>query len=199
MKEITAIHAFLAKPTCQQWVNNALNNIGILLVDHAHCEKKAASTALGLIYRYPDKPLLLQKMSRLAREELRHFEQVIAILVKRNIPFEPLEASHYVKGMREQARDKEPYRLIDSLIIGAFIEARSCERFARLSPHLDKDLSEFYARLLASEARHFQEYLELARFYSIEPLDERIVFFAKIEAELITQADTLFRFHSGPI
>ncbi len=199
MQESLEINKFLAQPTCLQWVNNALNNINILLVDHAHCEKKAASSALALIYRYYDKPLLLQKMSRLAREELRHFEQVLAILTQRHISFEPLESSNYVKGMREHARHKEPYRLVDHLIMGAFIEARSCERFACLYPYLDTELSQFYCRLLTSEARHFQEYLELATLYSPDPLDERIAFFAKIEAELITRPDILFRFHSGPI
>ena len=199
MEELVQIKRFLYKPTCQQWIDNALNNKHILLVDHAHCEKKAASSALALIYRYPDKPELLQKMSKLAREELRHFEQVITILTQRQIPFEPLEASGYVKGLREQARDKEPHRLVDTLIIGAFIEARSCERFACLYPRLEPELSQFYYRLLASEARHFQDYLALAARYSPEPLTDRIAFFAELESELITKPDTLFRFHSGPI
>lgn len=199
MKDLEEIQAFLHVASCERWLANALNNRDILLVDHAHCEKKAASNALGLIYRYPDKPELLQKMSRLAREELRHFEQVIALLVKRQIAFEPLEASGYVKGLREKARDKEPYRLVDNLIIGAFIEARSCERFACLYSHLDEELGQFYYRLLASEARHFQDYLKLASLYSTEPIDGRIAFFGKIEAALITKPDTLFRFHSGPL
>jgi tRNA 2-(methylsulfanyl)-N6-isopentenyladenosine37 hydroxylase len=189
--------AFLACPTPDAWIDQALAHPEELLIDHANCEKKAASTALNLMFRYIDKPELLQKMSRLAREELRHFEQVTALMSKRGIAYRGLSASHYAQRLRAHVRTTEPGRLIDTLIVGAFIEARSCERFARLAPHLDAELSDFYRSLLKSEARHYQDYLKLARQYSSEPLEERIAFFAEVEANAVCEPDPVFRFHSG--
>lgn len=199
MKALDEIRQFLASETGSDWVDNALNNIDLLLIDHAHCEKKAASSALNLIYRYSEKPALLHKMSRLAREELRHFEQVLAILAERGTAFYALEASSYAKQLRQPVRQPEPYRLVDQLIIGAFIEARSCERFACLYPHLDEKLGQFYFRLLRSEARHFKDYLRLAEQYSPEPIEKRVAFFAELEASIIAEPDSEFRFHSGPV
>jgi tRNA-(ms[2]io[6]A)-hydroxylase len=191
--------AFLSCPTPDAWLRNALDAPELLLIDHANCEKKAASTALTLLYRYVDKPELLQRMSRLAREELRHFEQVLAIMTARGIDYVQTPAARYAGGLHKHARQHEPYKLIDTLIIGAFIEARSCERFARLAPLLDAELQKFYLGLLASESRHFQHYLQLAERYAPEPIDERIAFFAERERELIEAPDTEFRFHSGPL
>ena len=171
-----------------------------MLIDHANCEKKAASTALNLIYRYTDNFELLNKMSRLAREEMRHFEQVIAIMKRRNIEYLHISASRYAAGMREQARANDPGKLVDMLVIGAFIEARSCERFARLAPYLDDELEEFYTSLLKSEGRHYQDYLKLAQKAAGDAgIDDRVAVFAESEQRLIEQPDTEFRFHSGPV
>jgi len=189
--------SFLRHPTPKAWINTALEHVPLLLIDHAHCEKKAASSALSLIYRYPDKPDLLQKMSRLAREELRHFERVIQILQKRNIDFVTISASRYPSGLRQHVRQNEPEKLIDNLIVGAFIEARSCERFAAIADYLDEEIATFYKRLLASESRHFKDYLQLAEKYSDKPIDDRVEFFAEVESELIITPDEQFRFHSG--
>jgi tRNA-(ms[2]io[6]A)-hydroxylase len=176
-----------------------LQNQDILLIDHANCEKKAASTALNLMYRYVDKPDLLMSMSKLAREELRHFEQVMGIMAKRGVDYVQIGSARYAGGLRETMRTSEPGKLIDVLIIGAFIEARSCERFARLVPLLDADLAGFYQSLLRSESRHFKDYLNLARQYAgDENIDARVAEFAAIEADLVTAVDTEFRFHSGP-
>lgn len=191
--------AFLRRATPDAWVQQALQHPEELLIDHANCEKKAASTALNLMFRYIDKPDLLQKMSRLAREELRHFEQVIALMGKRGIAYRGLSASHYAQRLRQHVRTVEPGRLVDTLIVGAFIEARSCERFAKLAPHLDAELGEFYGSLLKSEARHYQDYLKLARDYADESIDERVAFFAEVESQAIIENDTEFRFHSGAI
>ena len=191
--------AFLWRATPDAWVRQALAHPEELLIDHANCEKKAASTALNLMFRYIDKPELLQKMSRLAREELRHFEQVIALMSKRGVAYRGLSASHYAQRLREHVRTVEPGRLVDTLIVGAFIEARSCERFAKLALHLDAELGDFYRSLLKSEARHYQDYLKLARDYADEPIDERIAFFAAIEAQAIIEDDAEFRFHSGAV
>ena len=195
---------FLACATPQAWLESALDNQSILLIDHANCEKKAASTALNLMYRYVDKPDLLQRMSKLAREELRHFEQALTIMQKRNIDYIQLSSARYAGGLREFMRTSEPGKLIDVLIVGAFIEARSCERFDRLAPLLDEELADFYTSLLRSESRHFMDYLKLARQYAKEAgvelsdVDTRIAFFAEKEAELIQTPDSEFRFHSGP-
>lgn len=169
-----------------------------LLIDHANCEKKAAGTALNLMFRYVDKVDLLGKMSRLAREELRHFEQVLAIMKKRGIAYRHLSSARYADGLRKGARSSDPGKLVDILICGALIEARSCERFARIAPHLDAELAKFYTSLLKSESRHFKDYLTLAQRYSAEPIDGRVAFFRQREQELIESPDEVFRFHSGP-
>lgn len=197
LPDLEPIQQFLQCPTPNQWLEVALANQDILLIDHCNCEKKAASTALSLIFKYSEHPDLLMKMSKLAREELRHFEQVLKILGKREIPYAPLSASRYAQGMLKHVRTHEPASLIDKLIIGAYIEARSCERFAAIAPHLDDELAQFYRGLLASEARHFQDYLKLAKAISKEDIEERVAFFGVVEAELIETPDEQFRFHSG--
>lgn len=197
MKALDDIHAFLACPTPQAWINRALQEQTTLLIDHANCEKKAASTALNLIYRYISYGKLLNKMSRLAREELRHFEQVIAIMEQRGIAYSYVSPSRYASGLRDHMRKADPDKLIDTLIVGAFIEARSCERFAALAPGLDDELSAFYSSLLKSEARHYKDYLTLAREFSEQPIEDRIALFRAEEARLIESADDEFRFHSG--
>ena len=194
------IREFLSTPTPEEWVREASGRIPELLHDHANCELKAASTALGFIYRYPERSALADRMSRLAREELRHFEQVRKLLAERDIPFENVSASRYAGSLREAVRSKEPGRLCDMLIVGALIEARSCERFAVLIPHLPSDLATFYGGLLASEARHFEHYLAFARNAwpaSDRDFEARVDALKVIESALITSADSQFRFHSG--
>jgi len=193
------IHDFLPCRTPSRWIENALANQDLMLIDHAHCEKKAASTALSLMYRYVDNTDLLNKMSRLAREELRHFEQVLAIMKKRGVTYTHLSPARYAAGLREAVRTEDPGRLVDVLIVGAIIEARSCERFAALAPHLDERLAEFYNSLLKSEARHYQDYLKLAVQANGGPVDERVADFMAIEQKLIEEPDSEFRFHSGPL
>ncbi len=197
MTDLTPIHDFLPCATPRAWVDWALANPELLLIDHAHCEKKAASTAVNLMFRYVDKPELLDALSRLAREELLHFEQVLAIVRARGVELRHLEPSRYAAGLRAVARTHEPARLVDVLIIGAFIEARSCERFAVLAPELDAELGRYYRFLLNSEARHFQDYLRLAQLYAGEPIDDRVAAFAAVERELVEGPDEAFRFHSG--
>jgi tRNA-(ms[2]io[6]A)-hydroxylase len=178
-------------------VDVAVREIPTLLVDHANCEKKAASTAMNLMYRYVDKPDLLEKMSQLAREELLHFEQVVSFMRKRDIAYKHLGPARYASGLRDHIRTSEPGRLVDVMIIGAFVEARSCERFAAVAPRLDAELQKFYVSLLRSESRHFGDYLALAQQYAAEDINPRIEFFADLEAKLIASDDALFRFHSG--
>ena len=195
--DIAPITDFLLCRTPQAWIERALQEPAILLIDHANCEKKAASTALGLMYRHTDKYELLHKMSRLAREELRHFEQVIAIMKKRGVPYEHVAASRYAASLYDHVPKRDPEKLVDTLILGAIIEARSCERFAALAPFLDPALQKFYISLLQSESRHFSDYLALAARYATAAIDERVQFLLARERELIEGDDTEFRFHSG--
>ena len=194
------LDSFLPCATPDAWVAAALcpHQLAILLIDHANCEKKAAATALSLIHRYTDSGALLNKMSRVAREELRHFEQVLKVMQDRGIAYRPLTASRYAQGLHAGVRRQEPGRLVDTLIVGALIEARSCERFARIAPHLDAKLGEFYQSLLKSEARHFNDYLRLANIAAgADDIDGRIAIFSALECDLIKEPDSEFRFHSG--
>lgn len=195
--DITPITDFLHCRTPQAWIDRALQEPALLLIDHANCEKKAASTALGLMYRHTDQYELLQKLSRLAREELRHFEQVVAIMRKRGIDYVTITASRYAASLHENVHKRDPEKLVDTLILGAIIEARSCERFAALAPYLDPVLQKFYLSLLQSESRHFMDYLALARKMAAQNIDQRIDFFLQRERELIESSDEEFRFHSG--
>ena len=198
MYKLMNINKFLFCSTPSSWLEAAKQNIPTLLIDHANCEKKAASTALNLMYRYVDKPKLLLQMSKLAREELRHFEQVVTLINKRNLDYTQLSSSRYAGELRKSVRTFEPARLLDTLIVSAIVEARSCERFASLAPLLEDDLSRFYMELLKSEERHFRVYLDLAETISEDfPLKERIEFFREEDCRLIQSEDADFRFHSG--
>ena len=198
--QIEPIHNFLLCPTPKAWLEYAVNKIDILLIDHAHCEKKAAATAVKQMFRYPEKVDLLKKLSQLTREEILHFEQVLEFIEKRGIKYKALKPSRYAAVMHQYAAKDEPQKMIDGLIIGAIIEARSCERFHALVPYLAKlepELSKYYKFLLKSESRHFMDYLHLAKHYAKQDISERVNFFLEKEQELIESPDPLFRFHSG--
>lgn len=206
-----AIMDFLYCATPDAWVANALAQPELLLLDHANCELKAAQTAMGLIWKYGPEGgecpgtgalsnmQLMQKMSRLIREEMRHFEQVIDLMQARGISYEQIGASRYAAGIRKAIRTYEPAKLIDTLIVGAIIEARSCERFAKLAPHLDPVLQKFYLSLLKSESRHFKDYLALAAAVAVEPIEARVAVFLDADRQLVQDTDAEFRFHSGPV
>lgn len=192
------IHEFLGCRTPAAWINAALADQQTLLIDHKNCEFKAASTALSLMAKYSTYVDLLNAMSRLAREELVHHEQVLRIMKRRKIGLRPVSAARYASGLRKVVRTHEPHKLVDTLVVGAFIEARSCERFEALVPHLDEELGKFYFGLLKSEVRHFQNYLKLAYQYGdARDVDQAIERVRVAERELIESPDTEFRFHSG--
>ncbi len=192
------IHDFLGCRTPDAWVQAAVQQQEVMLLDHKNCEFKAASTALSLIAKYGQHLDLINYMSRLAREELVHHEQVLRILKKRKIGLRPISASRYASGLRAIVRTHEPHKLVDTLVVGAFIEARSCERFEAVVPHLDEELSRFYFGLLKSEARHFQNYLRFAYQYGEAADVERSIAKVRVaEQELIESPDPEFRFHSG--
>ena len=192
----------LLAPTPAGWYDAASEQVDVLLVDHANCEKKAASTALALMFTYADDTVLAGRLSRLAREELRHFEQVQKLMRALDVRWQRLSPSRYAEAMRRSIRSREPGRLVDLLLCGALIEARSCERFLGLAPRLPAPLGPFYAGLAASEARHASLYVQLA-LDRAEPespglLQERYRQLPVVEAELATSPDPVFRFHSGP-
>ena len=210
MSLIPEIDAFLGCPTPDAWIEAALADQETLLIDHKNCEFKAASTALSLIAKYNTHLDLINMMSRLAREELVHHEQVLRLMKRRGVPLRPvsagryasglrqLSAGRYASGLRKVVRSHEPVKLVDTLVVGAFIEARSCERFEALVPHLDEELGKFYFGLLKSEARHFQGYLKLAYQYGdAKDIVQVIDKVREAERELIESPDVEFRFHSG--
>jgi len=188
----------LLAPTPQRWFEVASERWRELLVDHANCEKKAASTALSLIFAYPDDLQLTDRLSRLAREELRHFEQVQKMMQELSVPFVRQSPARYAEGLRATTRRSDPGRLIDLLLCGALIEARSHERFVGLAPRLQDPLGDFYNGLAASEARHYGVYLRLAEHRSgQQDWRARLKHLAEVEAELATSPDPQLRFHSG--
>ncbi len=188
----------LLAATPVRWFDVARERWAELLVDHANCEKKAASTALSLIFTYPEDFALTDRLSRLAREELRHFEQVQKLMRELGVPFMRLKPSRYAEGLRRAVRASEPQRLLDLLLCGALIEARSCERFEGLVPVLSDPMAGFYAGLAHSEARHRSLYLRLAEPRAQgEDWQVRLRTLAEVEADLATAPDPQFRFHSG--
>ena len=182
--------------TDDAWFELAVQRTDELLLDHANCEKKAASTALALMFAYPEDYELAGRMSRLAREELRHFELVQQQLVAVGVPFRRLSPSRYAEGLRRRLRRDEAGRRVDLLLCGALIEARSHERFMGLIARLPAPLADFYASLAAAESRHAGLYQRLAARGGVA-IEVRLGELAAVEAELATAPDPQFRFHSG--
>jgi tRNA-(ms[2]io[6]A)-hydroxylase len=201
MNEPVFDHPLLRVPTPVAWAEYADRSRELLLLDHANCEKKAASTALALMFAYAEDLELADKMSRLAREELRHYEQVAKLI--KTLGFVPrrLAPGRYASHLRRLVAAVEPHREIDLMICGAIIEARSCERFATLGETIGAPLKELFAGLHRAEARHYRTYLDLAHRAAARHglrVEARLAEFAQLEAELITSPDEVFRFHSGP-
>lgn len=196
--DLSFVYDFLGARTTRSWVDAAIANLPLIIQDHANCEKKAAGTAMNMMFRYEFSYDLQCKLAQLIREEMLHYEQVLGIMNDRGQDWEYLSAGRYAKGMLKHKRTYEPAAMIDVLIIGAFIEARSCERFAALAEVInDERLAKYYRYLLKSESRHFEDYLALAQSLSEDSIDERVAFFKEVEAELISSPDTELRFHSG--
>lgn len=196
---------FLGCETPQAWLDEALNNLELLMQDHANCEKKAAGTAMNLMFRYSFFTDLQVKLAQLVREEMLHYEQVLELMTKRGQAWQALSAGRYAAILRKEIRTYEPEALIDVLIIGAFVEARSCERFYALAALVDEELGRYYRYLLKSESRHFEDYLALALQMAQkskmkdpeEDIQQRIAHIREVEKQLILSIDDTFRFHSG--
>ena len=198
----------LGAPTPAAWVDEAVVRWQELLVDHANCEKKAASTALALMFAYPDDRKLALRLARLAREELRHFEQVDKLMQQLAVPAMRMPAGRYAAELRRGLATGSALRKVDLMLAGALIEARSCERFELLAPRLPAPLGGFYGDLAVAERRHHELYLQLGReaAAAIDPdpaavdalVGTRLAQLSALEADLATRPDVQFRFHSGP-
>jgi tRNA 2-(methylsulfanyl)-N6-isopentenyladenosine37 hydroxylase len=191
------LHDILLAPTPPEWVKAAVERWEDLLLDHASCEKKAASTALALMFTYPEDGPLSAMLSRIAREELRHFEQVQSLIQALGVQFRRQTPSRYAAGLRAVLRTADPGRKLDLLLAAALIEARSAERFRLLAPRLPGALGALYGQLERSEARHFEHYVEFSRLVAQRQWRARLAVLAAREAELATSPDREFRFHSG--
>ena len=197
----TARVKWLAAPSSQAWLEQAVARPDLVLIDHAHCERKAAGVALQLMFRYPSDEQLGEQLSALAREELEHFEQVLALLQRRGIPLKTLPAPAYGSSLMAQVRKAEPKRMLDTFLVAGLIEARSHERMALLAAQSpDPELQALYGELLASEARHFGLYWVLCeqrfgREVTVERLQELAAFESKALSGSLERPD-LVRMHS---
>ena len=193
-----AAASILEAPTPPAWVEQAARSWPQLLLDHASCERKAASTALALMFTYADDRPLALALSRVAREELRHYEQVVRVMQTLGVAFARQRPGRYAQQLRAALRSADPGRKLDLLLMSALIEARSAERFALLSSRLPAPLAQLYRQLTSAEARHFALYLAFARASAPDEWRARLTALAQREAELATTPDTALRFHSGP-
>ena len=189
---------YIKKPTSQAWIEQAIANLDTVLLDHSHCERKAAGVALNLMFRYPSSAKLIKMLTAIAREELEHFEQVNQWLERRNIPLAPLNSPPYGAALNSQVRRNEPERMLDLLLVYCLIEARSHERLGLLSDYCpDQELAKFYRGLMASEARHYGVYWILATtYFEQEIVDKRLDELAIFESEILSNLHPEPRIHS---
>ena len=188
----------LHSETSPRWLDQVHQHLDEILIDHAHCEKKAAGTAMNLIFAYVEHEDLCREMVEIVNEELEHFEMVLDLLKSRGIAFRRLKPSNYGRQLNDLVRKLEPQRAIDRLLVAGLIEARSCERFDLLRKHIeDAELADFYGSLFESEARHHSTYVRLARnFGSDQTIERRLGELAEAEAAIIHEGDVLPRMHS---
>jgi len=184
--------------TSERWLAQVDSDLASILIDHAHCEKKAAGTALNLIFAYVEDVELCRAMTEIVNEELEHFHMVLDLLARRGIRFRRLKPSTYGRELNDLVRREEPHRAVDRLLVAGLIEARSCERFHVLAGHVqDAELAEFYRSLFESEARHHTTYTRLAKHFAPESeVMARLDELAALEAAIITHGEELPRMHS---
>lgn len=189
---------FLKQPTQSAWIEQATAHLDEVLLDHSHCERKAAGVALNMMFRYPANAPLLTALTAIAQEELEHFAQVNQILERRGVQLRSLQPAPYGAGLKAQIRRQEPERKLDAMLVAALIEARSHERLGLLADHCgDPELSKFYRALMASEARHYGAYWLLAtQDYGREVVDQRLEALATVESELLETLHFAPRIHS---
>lgn len=189
---------YLLQPTSEAWIEQAIANLDVVMLDHSHCERKAAGVALNLMFRYPSNAKLVRALTAIAQEELQHFELVNQWLERLDIPLAPLSSPPYGAGLKAHIRRQEPHRYLDSLLVAGLIEARSHERLGLLAEHIsDRLLAGFYRSLMASEARHYGAYWVLADAeFEREELTERLHELAVVESELLSTLHPEPRIHS---
>ncbi len=188
----------LKSASSDRWLDQVTRSLSDVLIDHAHCEKKAAATAMNLIVSYVENESLCRAMAEIVREELEHFELVLDLLKRRGIRLCRLKPGRYGRELHQHVRPQEPHRAVDRLLIAGLIEARSCERFSQLRDHVnDPELAQFYGGLFEAEARHHATYVRLAQDYSEARLvRQRLEELAIVEAQIIEVGDPLPRMHS---
>ncbi len=181
-----------------RWLQQVRLHLDEILIDHAHCEYKAAATAMSIMGTYIDRRDLVSAMAEIVDEEMEHFHLVVKILDARGIPFRKQKPGHYGRELNALLRPHEPERAVDRLLVSGLIEARSCERFSLLAEHVeDSELASFYNSLFESEARHHSTYVRLAKtFASEEVVKVRLRDLAGAEAEIIGRGNPLPRMHS---
>lgn len=185
--------------TDHRWLAQVDHDLEAILIDHAHCEKKAAGTAMNLIFAYGTRvPEICGELSEIVVEELEHFRLVLDLLDQRGIRFRSLKASSYGRKLNELVRGGEPDRAIDRMLVASLIEARSCERFSLLREHIaDRQLADFYGSLFESEARHHMTYVRMAERFGPKPeVRARLDELAREEAAIIADGDPAARMHS---
>lgn len=194
----TATIKILQQPTSQAWIEQAIANLDTILLDHSHCERKAAGVAINMMFRYPSYHKLVRQLTAIAKEELEHFEQVNQWLEKKGIPLAPLNSPPYGAKLKAEISHHEPQRLLDSLLVSALIEARSHERLGLLGEHCpDPELAKFYRGLMASEARHYGMYWLLANdYFERQIVDKRLAEIAKVESDILAKLHPQPRIHS---
>lgn len=194
----TATIKILQQPSNPNWIETAIANLDTILLDHSHCERKAAGAAINLMFRYPAHQKLVRQLTAIAQEELSHFDQVNQWLEKRNITLSALNSPPYFAQLKSQVRHPEPDRLIDLLLVSAIIEARSHERLGLIGEYCpDAKLAKFYRSLMASEARHYGSYWLLAEEYSDRPtVQRRLAELGEYESSILATMHPEPRLHS---
>lgn len=187
----------LKSRTSENWLQKAVNNIDLLLIDHAHCERKAAQNAMTLIFKFPNLPDMVSQLSKIVREEMVHFERVLRFIRQRKINFRGLKSGGYATYLGNQLRTEPQQRLVDQLLTAAIIEARSCERLGLLASLLPKDIGQYYSKLHDAEARHCGAFVSMANDAGNNNTLDRLEFLALKESLWLEQEDPCFRFHSG--
>ncbi|MEE2769475.1 MAG: tRNA isopentenyl-2-thiomethyl-A-37 hydroxylase MiaE [Pseudomonadota bacterium] len=188
----------LKTQTADIWLQKAVKNTDLLLIDHAHCERKAAQNAMTLIFKFPNLTNMVTKLSKIVREEMVHFEKILSFLKQKNISFRGLKSGGYATFLAKHICIDDPTkRLVDQLLIASIIEARSCERLGLLAPLLPKTIGHYYAKLHEAESRHCTIFIDLANTICEGDVFERLEFFSNQESLWLAKKDPCFRFHSG--
>src|SRR5271165_3364676 len=179
------------------WLPKVKANLGAVMVDHAHLERKAATTALNL-EKYRDLYGRVEELNAIAIEELQHFQLVLNLLKQRGIPFGQPYPSPWITGLMRSVRNGQRHQAIDHLICCAFIEGRSCEKFQFLAEALksvDAPLAEFYGSLVESEGNHYATYLLMALAIDEAETERRLDFYLELDAKLIREPNSLPMLH----